>query len=218
VGRPVGEDDERQATVAHGVAQALGLDGVTLDVKPSERHQVAGQELPEPVRFGRPAVSDQPDPVERRVESRLPVVEQLVENRIEALLRRIPRLEDVLVEVDLVDRLDRGVGVGVRGQQDGAGVGVQSPRPGQQLGSAQRGHALVGHDQRHRILRQGKLLERAQRGQAVRCRQDAELGGIPAAQITDDRGEHRPVVVDRQDRRLGPGGGSRRVDCRLPTL
>jgi hypothetical protein len=100
------------------------------------------------------------------------------------------------------------------------GVGVQCPRPGQQLGSAQRGHALVGHDQRHRILGQGKLLERAQGGQAVRCRQDAESGGIPAAQIADDRGEHRPVVVDRHDRRLGPGGsrGSRRVDRRLPPL
>ena len=39
------------------------------------------------------------------------------------LLGRVPRLEQVVVEADVVDRLDRHVGVGVRGEQDELGVG-----------------------------------------------------------------------------------------------
>jgi hypothetical protein len=46
-----------------------------------------------------------------------PLLEQLVEHRVELLLRRVPRLEQVVVEVDHVDRVDRGAGVGVGGEQ-----------------------------------------------------------------------------------------------------
>jgi hypothetical protein len=42
-------------------------------------------------------------------------VDHLVDDRIELLLRRLPRLEQVVVHVDDVDRGDRGIGVGVRG-------------------------------------------------------------------------------------------------------
>ena len=54
--------------------------------------------------------------------ARLPGGEQILEHREELLLGRIPRLEQVVVERDLVDRRDRGVGVGVGGQQHALGV------------------------------------------------------------------------------------------------
>ena len=49
--------------------------------------------------------------------SRRQAPQQVVDDRVELLLRRVPRLEQVVVEVDDVDRVDRGVGVRVRGQQ-----------------------------------------------------------------------------------------------------
>ena len=44
-------------------------------------------------------------------------VDHLVEDRVELLLRRVPRLEQVVVDVDEVDRRDRGIGVGVGRQR-----------------------------------------------------------------------------------------------------
>ena len=52
----------------------------------------------------------------------VPVVEQVVEDREEPLLGRRPRLHQVVVEPDVVDRLDRDVGVGVGGEQHELGV------------------------------------------------------------------------------------------------
>ena len=59
--------------------------------------------------------------------SGLPAGEELVQYWIQLLLRRIPRLEQVVVETDVVDRLDRDVGVGVRREQQQLGVGSLSP-------------------------------------------------------------------------------------------
>src|SRR3712207_7286958 len=52
----------------------------------------------------------------------------LVDHRVELLVRRVPRLEQVGVDIDDVDRLDGGVGVRVRGQQRAAGPREQVHR------------------------------------------------------------------------------------------
>jgi len=51
-----------------------------------------------------------------------PVVEQVVDDRVQPIRRRIPRLDQVVVEPDVVDGLDRDVGVGIRRQQQQLGV------------------------------------------------------------------------------------------------
>ena len=79
----------------------------------------------------------------------LPRRQQVLDDRVELLLGRVPRLEQVVVELDLVDRLDRRLGVGVGGQQHALGVRARAcaPRPGTRCPAMPR-HALVGDQQR----------------------------------------------------------------------
>ena len=102
----VGGDHHRDVVgVAPGGRQqplALGLvDGV-----PAVGHRVAGQEVAD-LRSDarRPAVPDEPDLVDGALADRAPGLEQRVEHRVELLLRRVPRLEQVVVDVDDVDRV-----------------------------------------------------------------------------------------------------------------
>ncbi len=100
-----------------------------VDAVPAVGHGVAGQEVARLIRRRRPAVSDHPALLDRRVATAQPGLDQLVDHRVELLLRRIPRLEQVVVHVDQVDRLDGGVGVGVGGEQRAAGVAGTGPSP-----------------------------------------------------------------------------------------
>lgn len=45
-----------------------------------------------------------------------PGIEQRIDDGVQLLLRRIPRLEEVVVEVDDVDGVDRSISIGVGGQ------------------------------------------------------------------------------------------------------
>ena len=80
-----------------------------------------------------------------------PVFEQVVEHGIEVLFGRMPRLHQIVVEPDLVDRAHRHLGVRIRGEEYALGVGREALRLRQQLDARHPGHALVGDDQRHRI-------------------------------------------------------------------
>ena len=91
--------------------------GVALDVVPAVGHVVAGEERLDLVAAVGPAVPDHPDVGGVVGVGPPPVAEQVVDDRVEPLLGRVPRLEQVVVEADVVDRLDRDVGVGVRGEQ-----------------------------------------------------------------------------------------------------
>jgi hypothetical protein len=84
-------------------------------------------------------------------------------HRVELLLRRIPRLEQVVVDVDHVDRLDRGVGVGVRGEQRPPGVREQVHRLLEELDAVHLRHPVVGEQNGDPAAAQLDLLERVQR-------------------------------------------------------
>ena len=126
----VGQQHQRQLVVgaAEQRVQALRL-GVALELEPLVVHVVAGEEHPRVVAAFRPAVADDPHAVEAvGCSSRSQSVEQVVEDGIQPLLGRRPRLHQVVVEPDLVDRLDRHVGVGVGGEQHELGAGGERLR------------------------------------------------------------------------------------------
>ena len=132
-----------------------------------------------------------------------PVVEQVVEHRVEVLLRRVPRLHQVVVEADLVDRAHRHLGVGVRGQEDALGGGRQVCGLRQQLDAGHPGHALVGDDQRHRIAARGQSCrEDLERILAGARGDDREVARVAAPQIALDGADDLLVVVDGEEHRL----------------
>jgi len=82
-----------------------------------------------------PSAAQEPQPLERGTVPGGPVREQIVDDRVQLLLWGIPRLQQVLVELDLVDRPDCDVSVGVGRQQDALGVGLERERFGEELGA-----------------------------------------------------------------------------------
>ena len=83
-----------------------------------------------------------------------PVREQVVDDRVEPVLGRVPRLEEVVVEPDVVDRRDRDVGVGVGREQQQLGVRHVDAHPREQLDAGHPRHPLVGRDERERLAAQ----------------------------------------------------------------
>ena len=67
------------------------------------------------------------------------------------------------MDVGVVDRPDRGVGVGVGGQQHPLRVGVELAGGGEELRAAHPGHALVDEQQGDRVLAQPQPAEQVER-------------------------------------------------------
>ena len=142
----VGEQQDGQAVGAHvGYLEQLRRLALALHVQPAEGDLVAGEEVAQLVRLAREAVAHDAHRRLRDAARGRPVGQQVVDHREQLLLGRVPGLEQVVVEVHVVDRLDRGLGVGVGGEQHALGRREQRPRLLQQLHSAHAGHALVGH-------------------------------------------------------------------------
>jgi hypothetical protein len=112
----------------------------------------------------------------------------------------IPRLEQVVVDVDLVDRLDRGVGVRVRGEQRPPRVGEQVHRLLQEIDAVHLGHPVVGQHHRDPAAAQLQLTQRVQGVGRRGGPDDAVVLAVPAAQVTGDGTGDGGVVVDGQDR------------------
>ncbi len=135
----------------------------------------------------------------------LPRRQQILDHREQLFLGRVPRLQQVVVERDLVDRGDRGLGVGVGGQQHALGVGDDLARLHEVLRAGHPGHALVGDQHRHLIAARARLAQDLQRIGARAGAQDAEALAEAAAQVARDGGQHGRLVVDGEDRRTPRG-------------
>ena len=129
--------------------------------------------------------------------------QQLVEHRVEPLLRRVPRLEQVVVEVDVVDGPDRGVGVGVRGEQHPLGVGDDVHRLLEEVDAGHAGHPVVGQQQRDLLAAQVQLAQRVERARAVLGAHHAVRLAVAAAQVAGQGAADRRVVVDGEQDRTG---------------
>ena len=141
----------------------------------------------------------------------VPVAEQVVDDGVEPLRGRVPRLEQVVVEPDRVDRLDRHVGVGVRREQQQLGAGSVLARALQELDPRHLRHALVGGDQRHPTVAQRELGEHLERLGTGAGADDAVVLAVARAQVARDRLRHLGVVVHGEDGRLRHGSLSSRA-------
>ncbi len=132
----------------------------------------------------------------------LPRVQQGVDDGVELFLGRIPRLEQVVVEVDDVDRVDGGVGVGISGEQHPSRRRIQVHRVLEEFDTGHLRHPVVGDERCDRLTPQFELLESFQRVRA-RLRPHDPVGlAVVATQIPGDRPGYRGIVVDGQDHRF----------------
>src|SRR5690606_5008903 len=124
---------------------------------------------------------------------------QRVDHRVQLLLRRVPRLEEVVVDVDDVDRLDRRVGVGVGGQQGAPRVREQVHRLLQEGDAVHLRHAVVGEDGRDGVPAQLDLAQGFERVRPGGGAHDAVVLAVTTAEVTGDRPGHGRVIVDGQE-------------------
>ncbi len=128
-----------------------------------------------------------------------PIFKQVTHDRVELLLRRIPGLQQIVVKSHFVDRADGSVLVGIRGQQDPAGVREDLGRFGQELDSSHARHALVHHEEGHCLVSPSHLPQLLQGRFAALRGDDLVVAAVLVAQVPRDGAKNRSVVVERQD-------------------
>src|SRR5438045_3225425 len=84
---------------------------------------IAGKEIAQLIAARRPPSPEDSHPFKRRPVGCAPVIEQVIELWVEVTLRRIPRLQEKIIDISLVDCTDGRAGVGISGKQSTLGVG-----------------------------------------------------------------------------------------------
>jgi hypothetical protein len=115
----------------------------------------------------------------------------------------VPRLEQVVVDVDQVDGVDRRVGVGIRREQHPAGQREEVHRGLEELDAVHLGHAVVGQQQGNLVAAQLDLAQRLQRLVAGAGPDHPVPVPVPPPHVARDGPGHGQVVVDGQDRGVG---------------
>ena len=108
-----------------------------------------------------------------------------------------------MVEADLVDRGDRGVGVGVGGEQHAPRVGVELDRLEQELGAAHVRHALVHEEERDLGAALEELVDGLERLGAGGRLDDPVVGSEVMPEVALDGVQHFGIVIDGQQDGLG---------------
>lgn len=134
-----------------------------------------------------------------------PGIDQRVDDGIQLLFRRIPGLEEVVVEVDYVDGVDRSIGIGVGGQQNAPSYGIQVHCLFEELDSTQTGHAVVGDDHSDCIAAKFHFTQGLERLVAGLRANDSVLLAVPFPEVSNDGTRNTRIVVDAEDRWFGRG-------------
>src|SRR5436190_23873910 len=97
--------------------------------------------------------------LEWRTIVRLPRLQKLAQGREESLLGRIPRLGEVEVEFDAVDRFDRRIRVRVGREQHPARIGTTPAQFAEQRDAIHARHLLVDQKERDWIVALTELID-----------------------------------------------------------
>ncbi len=112
--------------------------------------------------------------------------------------RRIPRLQEKVVDVCFIDGADGCVCVGIGGEQRPLRVG-ENPHPFlQECDAIHVGHALVGEQQRHAVVAHLQLPQQVQRLLGRIARDHAVIGAVLRTQVAFDRSQNIRVVIHTQ--------------------
>ena len=196
----IGKEDDREAVrlPVRLLDEGPGF-RIPLYVQEPIGYLAARQEVLDRVTPGRPQRSGHPDARVRYRGRGFPIADQVVQDRIQVLLGGRPRLHQVVIQPDGVDRGDRGLGVGVRREKDLTGLRVQAAGLGQKLGTAHVGHALVHEEERDRVVPLLQPVGRLQRlGPGTRLHDPVLLAEV-ALEVALDGVEYLRFVVHGED-------------------
>ena len=124
---------------------------IFLNIKPPVGYQVTAQVILYEVRMRRKLVPHQFYSLKFRNVVVLPVVQKIIQYRVELLLRRVPGLHQVIVQPNIVNGFYGCFGIGVSGEQHSFGIGEYFDRLFQESRSVHFGHALVAHKQGNNV-------------------------------------------------------------------
>ena len=110
--------------------------------------------------------------------------------------RRIPRLQEEIIDAGLVDGADGRVGVGIRGQQRTFSFREDVHCLLQKNYAVHVRHALIGEEQRHTVVAQFQLLEQRERRFGGIAPDYTEFSTVFRAQIALDGAQDIGVVVN----------------------
>ncbi|MBG6218390.1 hypothetical protein IWX75_002871 [Arthrobacter sp. CAN_A6] len=163
---------------------------------------IAGQEGLDLVATVRPAGADHPH-IGRVIGIRpTPVIEQVIHHRIQPLSGRVPRFEQVVIETDVVDRLDGDIGVRVSREKEELRPWSMRSRALHQLDPRHLRHPLVRRDQCNPLIAQGQLRQEFHGFGAGGSPENPEFRPISVAKVAGNRRGNLRIVVDRQNVRL----------------
>ena len=154
------------------------------------------QKIADLVRLRGPTGAEHAQAFERRMEIGVPVFEQVVENGKKLLLGRIPGLQQIVVELNVVDRADGGVGVGVSGQQGSLCFGIEFPGLLKGFDAVHLRHAVVDQQQGHSLVALLQPAQQIERGRPGIRPQDAVALVVTLFQVAFDRAQDVGIVVD----------------------
>ena len=199
------EQRHRQAVVlGSGHLQQLSRLRLAFNVHDASWYSIAGEEVAKVVRGSGEAMPDHSDSTRLQSGSGLPGRQQIFDYGNQLLLRRIPRLEQVVVEVHLVDRLDRRLGVGVGREQYPFGRRHDFTRAHQVVGPRQTRHPLVRHQHRHLLRTADQFAQRLERLVPGTGTNDPVARPEALAHVACHCGQYGRLIIDHEDHGVSP--------------
>jgi hypothetical protein len=125
-----------------------------------------------------------------------PLVEQIIEYRVEVSIRRIPGLQQILIGLYKVDRLDRCFGIRICRQQHPARFRKFANGGGKKFDPAHVGHPMIGHQESDRFRTPGKPLQDIERRGARVGGEHAVAAAVLLSQIAFNGPQDVRIVID----------------------
>ena len=128
----------------------------------------------------------------------IPVVEQVVQNRKQLLFGWIPRFQQIVIELNVIDGFNGGIGVRVGCEERPLGVWIEFDRLLERFHAIHFRHAMIHKEKRHSIIPELHPAQEIQSGAPGIGSQDAVAIFVVLLQVAFDRAEDVRIVIHRQ--------------------
>ena len=176
--------------------------GIAAGFEPAVRNEVASEEVFNRVRTRRPGMPDDSNAGDFRPVLGLPRRQHFIDRRIQALFGRIPGFFEILIQMDFVDRPDRGLDVRICSEQNALCRRIEISTSGEQVDSLHARHPLIGDEHGDRVAAGSQFENRFKRGFSRRSGENPVIRLIAGLQIAANGRQHLGIVIDDEDDRF----------------